>query len=175
MADDTQANGGTPEAIGTGAGGETPPVDFDTWIAGQTSDVRGLLDKHTTGLRTALQTERENAKTLAKQLKDLGKTLDANSDAAKQVADLSGKLETEQKRAAFYEQAQAAGCRDLRLAWLAASADGLTLKDVQAQHPDLFTQPRPPATNAGNGAHAVQGGSGAGMNAFIRREAGRGG
>ena len=169
MADEQQGSGGTPQAQG-----ETPkPIEnFDEWVAGQPEPVQSLLDKHTGGLRTALQTERENAKQLAKQLKELGKTLDQSSDAAKQLSEMQGRLETEQRRADFVQEAAAAGCRDLRLAWLAANADGLTLKQVMAQHPDLFAAVRP-VTNAGNGAQQATGGA-RNMNNFIRRAAGRG-
>lgn len=167
MADEGQAQGGTPEGQG-----ETPePVEFDAWLEGQDETVRGLIDGHTKGLKSALDTERNNAKALAKQIRELSGKLDANSDAAKQLTELSGKLETEQKRADFYEAATAAGCRNLRLAWLAASADGLTLDQVRAQHPDLFARP---ATNAGNGAATAAGGAARDMNAYIRRAAGRG-
>ena len=167
MADEQQGQGGTPEAQG-----ETPaPVDFDTWLGSQDETVKGLLSTHTGGLRTALQQERDNAKQLAKQLKELGGKLEANSEAAKQVAELSSRLETEQRRADFVQEAAAAGCRDLRLAWLAANADNLTVKQVQAQHPDLFA-PRP-ATNAGHGATAPASGAQRDRNALIRKAAGR--
>jgi len=169
MADEGQAQGGTPEGQG-----ETPSaVSFDAWLGDQDETVRGLIDGHTKGLKSALETERANAKGLAKQIRELSGKLDQNSDAAKQLTELSGKLETEQKRADFYEAATAAGCRNLRLAWLAASVDGLTLEQVRTQHPDLFGATRP-ATNAGNGAQQAQTGAAQGMNAFIRKAAGRG-
>lgn len=164
-----QAQGGTPE----GQGGKPEAMDYESWIAEQPDTVRGMLSERDAPLRNALQQERENAKTLSKQLRELSGKLDANSEAAKQVAELSGRLETEQKRAGFYEQATAAGCRDVRLAWLAASADGLTMEQVKAQHPDLFA-PLRAATNAGNGANAPGGGAQRDMNAYIRRAAGRG-
>lgn len=169
MPDEAAGNGGTPDAQGG-----TPELTYDTWLAGQDDTVKGLLDKHTGGLRTALHTERENAKTLAKQVKDLAAKADASTEAGKQLVDLSGKLESAEKRAAFVEEAAAAGCRNVKLAWLAASADGLTLKQVQEQHPDLFAPQRPP-THAGNGAQQGGGGQAKSMNAFIRRSAGRGG
>jgi len=167
MADETQGQGGTPEAQG-----ETPaPVDFDTWLGSQDETVKGLLTQHTGGLRTALQQERDNAKQLAKQLKELGGKLEANSEAAKQVAELSAKLEEAQRYAEFYKEASTAGCRYPDLAWDAAKARDLTLKQVQQQYPDLFA-PRP-ATNAGHGASNANGGAQRDMNAFIRKAAGR--
>src|SRR3990172_9094363 len=113
MADEQQGNGGTPQAQG-----ETPkPIEnFDEWVAGQPEPVQSLLDKHTGGLRTALQTERKNPKQLAKQLKELGKTLDQSSDAAKQLSEMQGRLETEQRRADFVQEAAPARFPDLPLA-----------------------------------------------------------
>jgi len=165
MADETQGQGGTPEAQG-----ETPaPVDFDTWLGSQDETVKGLIDQHTKGLRTALDDHKNQRKTLAEQLKAV--KAEAGSEAAKQLSEMQGRLETEARRADFYQEAAAAGCRDLRLAWLAANADNLTVKQVQAQHPDLFA-PRP-TTNAGHGANAPASGATKDMNAFIRRAAGR--
>lgn len=168
MADEEQAQGGMPE----GQGGKPEAMDYESWIAEQPETVKQLLTARDAPLRNALSQERENAKTLAKQLRELSGKLDANSEAAKQVSELSGRLETEQKRADFYEAATSAGCRNLRLAWLAASVDGLTLDEVKAQHPDLFAVSRP-ATNAGNGAQQADGGAARDMNRFIRAAAGR--
>lgn len=168
MPEEQQAGGETPEGQG-----ETPAIEnFDEWMAGQPEPVQNLLDRHTQGLKSALQQERDNAKTLAKQVRELSGKLDKNTEAGAQLAELSAKLETEQQRADFYEEATAAGCRDLRLAWLAAHADGLTVRQVQQTYPDLFAPTRPP-THAGNGA---QQGAGAArdMNLYIRRAAGRG-
>ena len=168
MADEaTQAAGGTQAAEGG-----TP--DFDGWLAGQDETVRGLIDTHTSGLRSALQQERATAKAMAKQLKELSSKAEAGSELAKQLAEMQGRVETEQRRADFYEAATAAGCRNVKLAWLAANGDKLTVEQVKAQYPDLFAAARPPATNAGSGAAAAAGGAGKSMDAFIRRAAGRG-
>lgn len=174
MPETAQGQGETPTPQQV-AQSETPaPPDFDSWLSAQDETVRGLLDGHTKGLRSALDTERANAKSLAKQIKELTGKAEAGSETAKQLAELSGKLETEQRRADFYEAATAAGCRNLKLAWLAAQSDGLSAEQVKAQYPDLFATTRPPATHAGNGAQGAGGGAQKDMNVFIRRAAGRG-
>jgi phage-related tail protein len=165
----TAGNGGTPEP----EGGTPTPLDYATWIDGQEAAVRTMIEARDAPLRNALQQERDNAKTLTKQLKELSGKLDANSEAGKQIADLSGKLEAAEKRAAFVEQAAAAGCKDLHLAWLAARDDGLTVQQVKEKHPDLFAIVRP-ATNAGSGAGQAPAGR-HDMNAYIRKAAGIGG
>lgn len=153
-------------------GQETEQLDFDAWLGSQDEKVRALLDNHTKGLRSALEGERSQRKELAKQLKELTGKVEANSDAAKQLAEISGRLELEEKRADFYEKASTAGCRNLRLAWLAAQADNLTVEQVKAQHPELFGTSKPD-TGAGHGAGSGGGGETKDMNAFIRRAAGR--
>jgi len=154
-------------------GGTPEPESFDAWLEGQDETVRGLIDGHTKGLKSALETERNNAKALTKEIRELSGRLDQNSDTARQLTELSGKLETEQKRADFYEAATAAGCRNLRLAWLAASTDELTLDETKAQYPDLFESPRAATTNAGRGAQQPGGGATRDMNMYIRAAAGR--
>lgn len=154
-------------------GQENEALDFDTWLGSQDDKVKTLLDGHTKGLKSALEGERAQRRDLAKQLKDAANKAEAGSEAAKQLAEISGKLETEEKRATFYEQASAAGCRNLRLAWLAAQADGLTVEQVKAQNPELFGVVKPPPTNGGNGSGGASGGAKKDMNEFIRRSAGR--
>lgn len=166
----TQGNGETPSP------GETPTsttITYDEWIGGQDEDTRSLIEDHTSGLKNALDRERSQVKELSGKLAELRKSIDDNTEAATQLDALREQLEVEQARAQFYEQATAAGCRDLKLAWLAASADSLTLAQVQEQHPDLFAPRRAPQTNAGSGSGTTPS-SGPSMNDFIRRAAGRG-
>lgn len=155
----------------TQSGEQSEEQSFDQWLSTQDESVRKMYEDHTHGLRSALASERQSAKDLTKQLKKLSSELDQSSEAAKQLNQLSGKLEAAQLQADFYEEASKAGCRDLRLAWLAAQADGLSVEDVKEQHPELFRR-TPPDTNAGTGNnnqnHQVRD-----MNTFIRRAAGR--
>lgn len=164
MAEEQQATGETPGQ------GETP--DFETWLTAQDESARSLIDSHTQGLRGALDAERTQRKDLSKQLRDLTGKLEG--EAARQVGELSTRLETAQKRADFVEAAARAGCSDVRLAWLAAQADDLTVDDVKTAYPQLFVPASRPTTNAGQGAGATNGGATRDMNLFIRRAAGRG-
>ncbi len=163
------------QASETPANGETPQneqLNFDAWIASQTDPIQGLITEHTQGLRSALETERQQRKDLTKQIKDLTGKLDANSDAAKQLGELSSNLDTAQKRADFYEAATAAGCIKLKPAYLVAQADNLTIDQVKNQYPELFVQARPTSTHAGNGTNTSPP-STTTMNDFIRRASGR--
>lgn len=166
MPEEAAANGGTPEATG----GTPETMGFESWIATQDAAVKAMLDARDAPLRNALQQERDNAKALHKEIKALSQKAEAGSEIAKTVTELSGKLETEQKRADFYEAATAAGCRNLRLAWLVASADGLALTEIQKNYPELFASK--PATHAGNGANSGPSGEKQDMNTLIRKKAG---
>lgn len=150
---------------------QTEEQSFDQWLSTQDESIRKMYEDHTHGLRSALASERQSVKDLSKQLKKLSSELDQSSEAAKQLNELSEKLEAAQTQADFYEEASKAGCRDLRLAWLAAQADKLSVQEVKEQHPELFKR-TPPDTNAGTGNnnqnHQVRD-----MNTFIRRAAGR--
>jgi hypothetical protein len=164
----------TPGAIGAmPAAGATPsPETFDTWLTGQDEPTRNLISSRFSTLEGALETERLQRKDLAKQIKELIGKQAVDSDAAKQLTELSGSLEVAQKRADFYEAATAAGCIKLKPAYLVAQADGLTVEQVKAQYPELFAQARTVATHAGSGTSQPPPG-GIGMNELIRRAAGR--
>lgn len=163
-ASETPANGETPQ---------TQELNFDTWLAAQEEPIKKLIDSHTGGLRSALETERTQRKDLTRQLKDVSGKLDANSEAAKQLGALSSTLEEAQQRADFYETL-GAGCLNPKLAYLAYKADGLkSIEQLRAAYPQLFAKATPPATHAGNGTNGGQPGNGAAsMNDFIRRSAG---
>lgn len=183
----TPAPGGQqPPAPQPGAGdgdgaGETP--DFATWLAAQPEMVRTLLEGHTKGLRTALESERGARKDLEKKLAKLAKGED---DPAKkeELQKLSAQLRDYQRQTAFYEQASMPenGVTDIALAYMAAQHDGLIDDDgevdwakLKASHPTLFAagarRPAPPG-NAGSGTQAPPP-KPKNMNDIIRQAAGR--
>lgn len=165
----TQGQGGTQDNAQNGQG-----FDYTTWLSSQSDEVKAGLAQNEKGLRDALQGERDQRKALADDLKKLRGTLDVNSDAAKQLGDVTQRMEAEAARADFYEKASAVGCRNLKLAWLAAQADNLTVEQVKAANPELFGSAAKPPTHAGAGAGGQGSGQQRDMNAFIRRGAGRG-
>lgn len=157
------------------------PQSFDEWLKGQPEAITKLYEGHTDGLRSALQKERDNNKTLTKQLKDLGGKLEEGSEARKALDGITEKLEAEQGRADFYEEAVKQGVVDLKLAWLAIQADAdelvrrgrVDFVALKEQHPNLFAQQQPASRgNAGAGAGQEPGGT-KDMNNYIRQAAGR--
>lgn len=130
---------------------QATPASFDTWYATQDDATKAIIEEHTSGLSSALKAEREQRKALSAQLKELsGK---AEGETRKALDELNAKLEAEATRANFYEAATAAGVKNLRLAHLAAQADGLIsggscdFEALKGKHPELFgsAPPAPPA------------------------------
>ncbi len=178
MPDENTPQSGEPNDAQEPAG-ETPQ-DFEAWLATQAEDVKALYESHTSGLKSALKSERERNAQLAGDLRDAASK--ATGEAKAQLDELAKKAEAESKRADFYEQAAGAGCSDLKLAWLAArEMDAFDrhgnpdVAAVKAAHPSLFARPHVADARAGKGA--TQGGNGhtgaAAINDAIRRAAGK--
>ena len=161
-------------------GTSTTPATWDEYIAGQTDDIKALAEANTTGLKSALTAEREQRKGMAKELREATAQLDAGSDVAKQLGEMSSKYDLAAKRASFYEEAgaQDIGCANPKLAFLVASAEDLFTrtgepdwKAIKASAPELFQKATTANAGAGTGQPAP---ATASMNDYIRRAAGRG-
>ena len=179
MPDEGNQNNVNNQQGGDGQGSGTPPT-FDDWLKGQDDTVKGLIDSHISGLQSALKSERETRKDLEKQVRDLAGKAEKGSEAEKQLTELADKLSATDKRVTAYESLSAAGCSNLKLAWLAASESGLidgqgnvSMEKLKSQFPELFkTATSQPKGNAGSGAGQT-GSGGNTMNDWIRRQAGR--
>lgn len=160
------------------------PASFEAWLDKQPDTIKGLYEQHTTGLRTALQAEREARKRdtgdLSRQLREAAKKVEEGSEARKSLEATAAQLDAAEKRAAFMEDAvrPEVQCKNPRAAFVVAMSDGLFTKKgepdwpaIKAATPELFG-PRVPAGDAGAGT-ATPPPSGGDMNTFIRRGAGR--
>jgi len=163
---------------GEGGGQDGDALTFDGWYGGLAEDVKGLLDGHVSGLKSALTDERNQRKELAKQLKEASGKLEQGSEARKSLDALTANLDEATSRADFYEAASVAGVKNLKLAYLAAKDGGLIangridFEALKTAAPELFGAVRPPAGNAGSGA-GQEGAPAKSMNGFIRAAAGR--
>jgi hypothetical protein len=171
MADETN-EGGTPET--------TPTIEsFDSWIATQPDNIKSLYTAHTSGLKTALESEREQRKTFAKQLREATAQVEQGSALQKALQEMTATAEQAQRRATFAEEATRpdVGCSNVRAAYLVAQADDLFTKTgdpdwkaIKAAAPELFARKTAQA-NAGSGTQAPPRTNN--VNDFIRRAAGR--
>lgn len=180
-------DGGTPTAT-AGAAGETPnasqmdattPTDgetptFESWLDSQDESVKGLIDGHVKGLKSALDNERTQRSDLARQLREV------TTKAEKESELVSAQLEAAERRAAFYEDAgrPEIGCSNPKAALALAQAEGLFDKGgrvdwdaLKAAAPELF-RPRVPQGNAGVGTGSPPPATNS-MNDFIRAAARR--
>ncbi len=152
---------------------------FDDFYKTLDESKRKVVDEHVTGLRTALQSERDEKKNLAAQLRDAQSKLEKGSDAERQLGELAEKAERATNRAVFVEEAirPEVGCVNPKAAFLLAEADQLYKKSgepdweaIKKAAPELF---RGTSTrgNAGNGTDNPP--DKISMNDFIRKAAGR--
>ena len=171
-----------------GAPQDTPPVSgkplasWDDFLSGQPTEVKTLFDGHISGLKSALQSERDQRETLARQVKDLAKTQKDGSEARTALDDISKKLEAAELQASFYEEAvrPEIGCSNLRLEYLALQSGDFVKRGkvdwagLKEAYPELFAkaEQRTPPGRAGNGTGAPSAPP-IDMNAMIRRAAGR--
>jgi hypothetical protein len=187
--DNGGGTGGTPDGSGGGNGnqqsggtpGEQQPAPtFEQWYAGLDATVKGLVDDHVTGLKTSLNTERQERGNLAKQVKDLAAKAEKGSDLEKQITAMQNALQVAERRAAFVEDAlrPEVGCSNAKAAYALAVAEDLFDRQgrpdwnaLKAVAPELFRKPGP--GNADGGAGGKQPPS-LTMNDIIRRAAGRG-
>ena len=156
--------------------GET--LTFDGWLEVQPENVKNLLDVHTKGLKSALESERGSRKDLEKQLRDLAKKVEAGSETEKQLTELADQQASASRRADFYESAHREGVTNLKLAFTVAGQDELFDKkgivdfgEMKKSYPELFGTVASANANAGNGtkvppAHKKS------MNDFIRQASG---
>ena len=155
MADETQ----TEQAPTTGEA----PATFEAWFESVPDPIKGLVTSH-----------------MAKQLKAAAKGAEEGSALRQQLEQMVAQAEAAEARASFFEDAARPeiGCTNARLAYLAAETDGLidsrgrvNWEQMKTKYAELFRQPIPRG-NAGEGAGTAPPQAG-GMNAYIRRAAGR--
>ena len=180
-------DGGTPTATVSAPQGETPegqqqqaPLTWESWVEAQDESVKGLIDGHVKGLKSALDNERTQRSDLAKQLRDVTAKAEKGSELATALTQVSAQLEEAERRATFYADAgkPEIGCSNPRAAFVVAQADNLFDKRgnvdwaaLKVAAPELF-RPRVPNANAGVGTGTPPPAQ-RDMNQYIRRAAGR--
>jgi len=164
---------------GSGNEGTQTALTFEAWQAALPEDQKALIDGHTKGLKSALDSERGTRKDLEKQLRDLAKKAESGSEAQAQLTQLADNLQAADRKADFYEAAHAAGVRNLKLAYTVATSEELFDKhgrvnfdEMKKSYPELFGAAQVPPGNAGSGTQTNQNGK-ADMNSAIRKAAGR--
>jgi hypothetical protein len=119
--------------------------NFEAFLAKQPEGVRKLYETHTTGLKSALQGERDNNKKLEKDLRDAASKAEKGSENEKKLIAMADEISKANLKATFYEGAVEAGISNIKLAFVAAKEDDLFKKDgsvdwdaLKKSYPELF-------------------------------------
>jgi hypothetical protein len=185
MSDTVTAASGTTVSVSADATGADKPVEgetltFDGWYGKLPEEQKALIETHTKGLKSALESERGSRKDLEKQIRDLAGKAEKGSEAQTQLTRLADDLQKADTRADFYEAAHAAGVKNLKLAYQVAQIDEMFDKHgrvnfnvMKESYPELFAgNPTLPRGDAGSGTQSKPK-TGASMNDFIRKSAGK--
>lgn len=151
----TATNPATP-AGETPAGQGGTPETFEGWLGKQNEATKALLETHTGGLKSSLESERNDRKEVQRQLN----ALKAEGDPAAlktQLATLQATLDEQTARNEFAEEAHTQGVTNIRLAYLAAKDAELLGKrnlwdELKRQSPELFAKKVAPPAAAGTGS-----------------------
>lgn len=154
---------------------------FDEYLATVDQPIVDLYKEHTSGLKSALEKERDERKELSEKVKALHSKAEKGSDLEQQLSETLKDLEAKeaqiaeaQKRMRFVEQATTPeiGCVNPKAAWAIAATDDLFDRhgepdwdELKKVAPQLF---RKTSTDAGKNNVVT----GADINAEIRRKAG---
>jgi len=137
------------------------PLQFDAWLEQQGDDVKGLLNTHASGLKTALSAERDRNKELEKSLRDAASKAEKGSESEKRLSELANQVTESNRKSAFYEGAATAGVNNLKLAYMAATTDDLFKRDgsvdfeaMRRTYPELFGGKSSQSNNGGSGTNS---------------------
>lgn len=181
---DENSTGTQQQTQGTDQGGT--PETWQAWLEAQPEEQRTrittLYSAHEQGLRSALDSERNQRKAFERDLNALKDKAEKGSALEQQLNGITAQLESANRRADFVEAAvkPEVGIADVAAAWIIANATPDTYFNKRGQvdfallkqnHPALFKSAAPPRANAGNGSG--QDGGATSINDFIRRAAGR--
>ena len=148
-----ETTGGMPET--------TPNGTFEEWFESQSEDVKTLITDHEKGLKSALESERGNTKSLSRQIADLQGAADEGSELKKQLTALQEKLTESERHASFIDGAAGAGCSNPKAAYKLAKADeDLWKRDgtpdwdaIKETAPELFRKTQSNSGNPGSGTN----------------------
>lgn len=177
--DKSKTGNENPNGAGGKPVGNSEPLVFDTWLGEQPDEVKALLETNTSGLKSALESERGSRKGLEGDLRDLAEK--AEGDQKKALEGMANKIEASDQKSDFYEDAHAAGVSNLKLAYHVAIDDGMfdrkgnvNFETMKTVYPELFGgKGKPIKSGAGDGHGNNQDPGAFDMNAQIRKAAGR--
>ena len=159
---------------------ESEALGWDAFHAGLPEEAQKLIASRESGLKSALDTERDSRKDVEKELRETAGKLKKDSDAQKEVLKLADAVAAGNEKADFYEEAHDEGVSNLKLSYVVAVQDGLINKrgkidwsTMKESYPELFGKKKLPPGGAGEGTGGKRPGEKVDMNKLIRKKAGR--
>lgn len=154
-----------------GNNGETPPLSFDQLYTGLDDAGKRAIDGHISGLKSALDRERESAKVARSEVTTLTKKVQESSAAQQRVAEL-------ERKTAIMEQLYRIGVTNSQLAYMAVTTSQDLLDDKGVLDEQKFSKQFPELLKKGGGlafagqsARQSDTGTVAGMDSWIRQKA----
>lgn len=138
---------------------QAPELTYENWMGQQTKEVQALVTGNVTGLKSALESERENRKGVESQLRTLAEQLEGDHKEA--IENMANQLDEVTLQNDFYEDAIAEGVNNPKLAFVVVKEYKLidrkgrvNFDKMRVDFPELF----------GIKPKGSKGGAGAGLN-----------
>ena len=158
---------------------QAPELTYKNWMGQQTKEIQALVTENVTGLKSALESERENRKGVETQLRTLAEELEGDHKEA--IENMANQLDAVTLQNDFYEDALAEGVNNPKLAFVVAKEYKLidrkgrvNFDKMRVDFPELFGV-LPKGSKGGAGAGLNQDlESAQTMNTLMRKAVGRG-
>lgn len=153
--------------------GEMPnPLSFDQLYIGLDDAGQKVIDAHIAGLKSALERERESAKSARSEVTTLTKKVQESGAAQQRIAEL-------ERKTAIMEQLYSIGVTNPQLAYMAVTTSQDLLDDkgvideqkFSKKFPELLKKTGASSTFAGQSARQSDTGTITGMDSWIRQKA----
>jgi uncharacterized coiled-coil DUF342 family protein len=132
---------------------------FETWLESQSDEVKTLIQERFESLENTVHATREERDNLNKELKDLSKSIDENSEAGKQLTEAISRADAAEKKSNFIVEAVKQGAKRPTAAYAIAETEKLfddkgnpDWNKIKESVPELFTVANT-SNNAGSGTN----------------------
>lgn len=135
--------------------------DFEEWLNGQSEEVKNLVTQRFEALENTVKAVRGERDNLNHELKELSKKIEADSEAGKQLGELTTRLEAAERKANFIDSASKQGVIRPSAAYAIATSENLFTEKgdpdwnkIKESVPELFRVTNT-NTNAGSGTQSA--------------------
>ncbi|GAP07120.1 hypothetical protein ATHL_01988 [Anaerolinea thermolimosa] len=130
--------------------------EFENWLENQDETVKMLIQERFTRLENTVKATRQERDTLSRELKELSKRVEADSEAGRKLSEIQKQLEEAEKKVHFYQEVHKQGVSNSTAAYALVTAFNLwdesgnpDWKKLREIAPELFKTAL--SSNAGSG------------------------